>query len=157
MGLYEKWYWSNLTTLDNNPACNPDVLWDMDELPYPFEDNTFDEIHAYDVLEHTGTQGDYVFFFKQFEEFWRILKPGGWFFATIPHWAGMWAFGDPGHKRVIAPGCFTYLSQTEYDKQEHFTKMTDYRSIYRGNFRIDRLEEMGEPPMQLNIYLEAIK
>ena len=29
----------------------------------PFGDDAFDEIHAYEVLEHTGRQGDWRFFF----------------------------------------------------------------------------------------------
>lgn len=68
--------WTCLVTLDYCERHNPDVVWDLNNIPLPFDDNTFDEIHAYEVLEHTGTQGDYKFFFKQFEEFWRLLKPG---------------------------------------------------------------------------------
>ena len=62
-GTYE---WSNLTTLDYNSDHNPDIVHDLCKFPLPFEDNVFDEIHAYEVLEHTGQQGDYKFFFEQF-------------------------------------------------------------------------------------------
>ena len=44
--------WSALTTLDMSEDHNPDVVHDLAVLPYPFADDTFDEIHAYDVLEH---------------------------------------------------------------------------------------------------------
>ena len=71
--------WVNLVTLDIDPNCNPDIICDLNELPYPFKDNTFNEIHGYEVLEHCGTQGDYQYFFAQFTEFWRILKPEGMF------------------------------------------------------------------------------
>jgi len=43
--------WSCLTTLDFSPDAKPDVIHDLEVLPYPFEDNSFDEIHAYEVLE----------------------------------------------------------------------------------------------------------
>ncbi len=67
----------NLTTLDYNADHNPTVVWDLMELPLPFPDNEFDEIHAYQVLEHLGQQGDYKLFFAQFSEFWRLLCQHG--------------------------------------------------------------------------------
>src|SRR5215831_67169 len=65
--------WRELVTLDINPDHKPNVLHDLENLPLPFADDHFDEIHAYEVLEHVGKQGDYRFFFRQFEDFWRIL------------------------------------------------------------------------------------
>jgi hypothetical protein len=41
--------WVNLVTLDINPDHNPDVLWDLLDFPMPFGDNSFNEIHAYEV------------------------------------------------------------------------------------------------------------
>ncbi len=55
----------NPTFVDIDPDCKPDKIWDLETLPLPFEDNEFDEIHAYEVFEHTGQQGDYEFFFEQ--------------------------------------------------------------------------------------------
>lgn len=153
IGSHLRASWTNLVTLDKDPACDPDVCHDLEALPLPFQDNEFDEIHAYDVLEHVGTQGDYHFFFAQFNEFYRIMKHGALFFATVPKWNEMWAFGDPGHKRVLAPGCFHYLSQTRYE-QIGVTKMTDYRNIYKSDFEVLKIEEYG---YQINVYLMAMK
>ena len=50
--------WANLTTLDIDPDVEPDVEWDLNKIPLPFDENTFDEIHAYECLEHCGTQRD---------------------------------------------------------------------------------------------------
>jgi len=127
--------WSGeLITLDWDDTCNPKVVHDLNILPYPFDDNMFDEVHAYEVLEHCGTQGDYRFFFNQFTEFHRILKPGGYFVATCPNWDSPWAWGDPGHTRIISRESLTFLIQNEYETQIGKTAMTDYRFCYDADY-----------------------
>jgi hypothetical protein len=127
--------WDGLTTVDIDPSVETDVLWDLNNVPLPFADNSVDEIHAYNVLEHIGTQGDFRFFFKQFEDFWRMLKPGGFVCAIVPDFATMWTFGDPGHTRVINFGTLHFLNQKSYD-EVGTTSMTDYRWCYKGNLSI---------------------
>jgi SAM-dependent methyltransferase len=122
--------WQNLTTLDIQPPA--DVIWDLNNLPYPFDDESFDEIHAYEVLEHCGSQGDWKFFFGQFAEFSRILKPNGWFCGTVPMWNSPWAFGDPSHTRVIPKEALSFLCQEHYD-QVGETPCTDFRPVWKGN------------------------
>ena len=122
----------DLTTLDINPDVKPDVLWDLNNTPYPFEDQQFDEIHAYEVLEHYGTQGDYRAFFRHFDELYRILKPGGYLVGSVPRWDGIWAWGDPGHTRVINEGTLAFLDRSLYGKPP----MTDYRGLYKGDFKV---------------------
>lgn len=126
--------WGDLTTLDINEAHKPDVVWDLNIRPLPFEDDTFDTIRAFDVLEHLGKQGDYRSFFDEWSEWWRILKPGGIFYGISPHWASPWAWMDPGHTRVIGPEMFTFLCQPNYETQIGNTPMSDYRFCYRADF-----------------------
>jgi SAM-dependent methyltransferase len=126
--------WSALTTLDINADHKPDVVHDLTVLPLPFADDTFDEIHAYEVLEHTGQQGDWRFFFAQFSEFWRILKPDGVLLGTSPAPGSAWEFGDPGHTRVMSVEAMTFLVQRQYTAQVGVTPMTDYRFVYKADF-----------------------
>ncbi len=128
--------WTNLTTLDINPDHKPDVVADLCHFPYPFKDDSFDEIHAYEVLEHTGAQGDYKFFFAQFSELWRILRPNGVLCGTCPHRESVWAWGDPSHTRIVQPEQFTFLSQAEYKKQVGVTPMSDFRYLYKADFKM---------------------
>lgn len=147
--------WTDLVTLDISPACKPDVTWDLNNVPLPFADNQFDEIHAYEVLEHVGKLGDYRFFFAQFEDFWRILKPGGTLHVTTPHPSSPWAWGDPGHTRLIPPESLSFLSQQEYRDQVGRTPMTDYREIYGADLRTVHLQVT---PNQTTVFvLQAIK
>ena len=145
---------SNLTTLDINPDHNPDVLHDLCKLPYPFADNTFDEIHAYEVLEHTGQQGDYRFFFAQFNEFHRILAPDGILFATVPDPRSPWAWGDPSHTRVFPLEYLTFLSLSEYEKQVGVTAMSDFRYLMTCDFRTLKATTNGTTAM---FAIQAIK
>ena len=124
----------DLCTVDCNPDVKPDVVWDMNNVPLPFSDNCAEKIHAYNVLEHCGTQGDYLFFFNQFSDFWRILKPYGKFMATVPAHNDIWALGDPGHTRVINYGTLSFLDQNMYEGCT-CSMRTDYRNIYKGNFK----------------------
>lgn len=160
----------NLVTLDINVDHNPDIQFNLERIDgelhnqipyidlhgkkYHTPDNFYQEIHAYEVLEHIGRQGDYRKFFAQFEEFWRILAPGGFFFATCPSYRSMWAWGDPSHTRVITEGTLAFLSQAEYERQVGNTAMSDFRFCYQGNFETLVALDNGET---LLFVLRAIK
>ena len=104
----------NPTLLDVDPHVGADVVHDLNTLPYPFEDGTFDEIHAYNVLEHTGRQGDWRFFFAQFNELARVTHVGGILCAAVPSLASVWLWGDPGHTRAITREQLMFLDRDVY-------------------------------------------
>lgn len=146
--------WDQLVTLDHDPGCGADVVHDLEQLPWPFEDDAFDAVHAYEVLEHLGDQGDFGAFFAQFAEIWRILKPDGMLFATVPVWTSQWAWGDPSHRRVITPGTLVFLSQQQYREQVGITPMTDFRWLWQGDFEVEAAEAEEET---LKFLLRAVK
>jgi hypothetical protein len=136
-------------TLDVELNCRPDfvcnlhrVPWQVSrvcdpcELPTVLDESSYDELHAYEVLEHLGRQGDYRSFFGHFSEIWRVLKPGGYLCATCPSRFSQWLWGDPGHTRAILPCSLVFLNQPQYDIQRGATSMSDYRSDYRADFDI---------------------
>lgn len=136
MWLADKREWTGLTTLDINPEHKPDFVWDLNDRPLPFGDNTFDEVHAYEVCEHLGRQGDYRSYFDEWSEWWRILKPGGLFCGMSPHWSSKWCWMDPGHTRAYGPELLTFLVQPAYTEQVGNSPMSDYRGIYKADFDI---------------------
>lgn len=152
--------WQNVTTVDINPQCKPDFCTDLNtldlgfaELPqneqllellepaecgHRFRADTFDEIHAYEVLEHLGLggRGDYVSFFRDFAELWRLLIPGGFLCATVPSRYSQWFWGDPGHTRAILPCSLVFLRRPHYDNALGSSPSSDYRGVFRGDFDI---------------------
>ena len=148
--------WSNLVTLDFNASHTPDVVWDLNNIPLPFEDNSFDEIHAYEVLEHVGRQGDYKFFFGQFSDFWRILKPNGLFVGTCPLRTSVWAFGDPSHTRVIQKENLYFLDQSIYDEGANIKTMTDFKDVYQADFKVEQAVDLPDQE-RLAFILQAVK
>jgi hypothetical protein len=148
--------WQDLVTLDMNPAARPDILHDLCDLPLPFTDSSVAEIHAYEVIEHTRAQGDWRGFFAEFQEFWRVLEPGGTLHATCPSWQGNWAWGDPGHTRVIQPESLTFLHQPAYTAEcrPGGSPRTDYRPWFTGDFDLLHLDQ---GPVQFAFILRAVK
>lgn len=152
--------WRCLYTIDNDPRCAPNFLGDLHKAPWRchrhvieteladevlveggggiLRNQSFDEIHAYEVLEHIGQQGDAYAFFNQFMEIYRLLKPGGYLFATTPSRYSPWLWGDPGHSRAVLPESLTFLSQDQYKQQIGKTAMADYRHWFAGDFDVIR-------------------
>jgi hypothetical protein len=143
-------------TLDINRSVNPDLWCDLNATPPwraqsrgdgPFHEmlgDYWDEIHAYQVLEHLGSQGDAHAFFAHFSEIWRLLKPQGYLVASVPSRFSPWLWGDPSHRRAILTESLVFLDQSEYIKQcdvPHPTPMSDFRDIYRADFRIVARED----------------
>lgn len=144
-----------LDTLDYESPCNPSIVWDLNVTPWcrpgpltgkpvAIPDDYYAEVHAYEVLEHLGQQGDYRAFFETFSEVWRLLRPGGFLCATVPARRSMWAWGDPGHTRVIYPCHLIFLDQSSYTDQLGRTTMTDYRRTYRADFETVHSHDNGE-------------
>ncbi len=70
-----------------------DVVWDLNILPWPWEDSTFDQVLAHAVLEHLDI--DLV---QSVDECWRILRPDGVLKLKLPYWRSDLAHADPTHR-----------------------------------------------------------
>ena len=147
-----------LVTVDINEAHKPNLVWDLtNPTPLPFADDSFDEICMFDVWEHLGQQGDVPTFFRQWMDYYRLLKDGGLFLCRVPDWRTEWALGDPGHSRVLTPGTLVFLNQEEYRKQVGVTPMSDYRHLWRGDFQCIAITNPNDCAPTLDFVLRAIK
>lgn len=82
-------------------------------LPIPLEDNIADEIHATDFLEHLNNDKR----IHIISEIWRILKPGGLFYAYTPSTDGRGAYQDPTHYSFWNENSFKYYVLDAYREQ----------------------------------------
>ena len=152
--------WKDLVTLDNNEACKPDLRCDLDYFDvvgqwlikhvfsehgykattvngHMLKDNYFDEVHAYEVLEHLGQQGDAAAFFACFSNIHRILRNNGVLFATVPSRYSAWLWGDPSHRRVICAESLAFLSQEVIAKNRaQGTAMSDFSALWTRDFKV---------------------
>jgi SAM-dependent methyltransferase len=76
--------------LDWDSKCNPDIKHDLNNTPYPFEDNEFDVVEMDYVLEHLNDV------FGKMKELHRILKPNGLLKLKVSHFSR--GYAHPEHK-----------------------------------------------------------
>lgn len=120
--------------LEKVPTVSDDGVEDWH---YHFKENYFDEVHAYEVLEHLGSQGDAVSFFATFSNIHRVLKPNGHLFATVPSRYSPWLWGDPSHRRAILKESLIFLDQAQVTaNRKAGSPMSDFSDLWTRNFRI---------------------
>lgn len=117
-GQYRK---EGYVNVDWSARNNPDVTHDLNVVPYPFEDASFDEIEMFHVLEHLDRP------FTIMHEIHRILKPGGTFHMKVPHFSRGFTHAEHTHGFDITfplyfrkdfPGSGFYGSSFELKKME---------------------------------------
>lgn len=87
--------------IDKFPTFAPDLLWDLEQTPWPFEANSVTEIAARHVLEHLGQAPDV--FLAVIKEIHRVLVPRGTIEIKVPHVRSDGYWGDPTHVRPVTP------------------------------------------------------
>jgi SAM-dependent methyltransferase len=101
----------------------------------PHTDYCFDVVTAIDVIEHIPRviycpQQRFAFV-ELMNEIWRVLKPGGLFFACTPFYPHPEAFSDPTHVNYVTANTF----------QEYFSEPGQYG--FKGKFEVRRVDEAG--------------
>jgi SAM-dependent methyltransferase len=80
--------------------CNPDILWDLNRAPWPFDDESVDMVHAHHIMEHLDNWWDAV------KETARILKLGGVLEMSVPDYNTTEDMGYIDHKHIITKYSF---------------------------------------------------
>jgi predicted SAM-dependent methyltransferase len=78
--------------LDVSQRVGADVVHDLNRLPWPFIDDAFDEVFAYDVIEHLESV------VAALSEISRVSRRGATLHLTVPHFSSANAFTDVTHR-----------------------------------------------------------
>lgn len=87
-GMFKK---EGYVNVDCVAGVGPDIVHDLNKIPYPFQDNYFDVAELDHVLEHLDDP------FAAMKELHRIVKPQGLVVVKVPHFSR--GFTHPEHKR----------------------------------------------------------
>lgn len=102
-------------TVDLNPNTNPRVIWDLNNTPWPFETNSFDEVVALNIVEHLDD------FLSVMGEIHRVCRPEAQVSILVPHFSSAAAHVDPTHKQFLsARSCDYFIAGTEIEKEYGF-------------------------------------
>ena len=99
--------WLNL---DFNPESGAEIVHNMLDFPWPFQENSFDAVQASHVMEHFS--GHNVI--RVVYEISRILKVGGWFVVAVPYATHSTSFHNPHHQQRWEAATIGYLCRSQY-------------------------------------------
>ena len=87
----------------------PDVKHDLEQFPWPWEDNSVEEVMMIHVLEHLGQLTEvYLGIIK---ELYRVCEPDATIRIAVPHYRHDNFAADPTHVRPITPLGMSLFSQ----------------------------------------------
>lgn len=85
-----------------------DIVHDLTKVPWPFADNSCDEMFCSHFFEHLTGQQRIAFM----QEAWRILTPGSGIKIICPYYSSMRAVQDPTHVfPPISESTFLYFNK----------------------------------------------
>jgi Methyltransferase domain len=85
--------------VDKFEDCSPDEVVDLEQFPWPWPDDSVDEIFLSHVLEHLGATSDV--YFNVIREMYRVCRDGAKVTITVPHPRHDSFINDPTHVRIV--------------------------------------------------------
>ena len=122
---------NGFVNVDIQVSSKPDLLLDLEIVPWPFENDSTDEIVLCHVLEHLGqTNENYL---KIIQEIYRVCQHAAKILITVPHPRHDDFLIDPTHVRPILPEQFYMFSKSQNKKWNKdgcaTTPLADYLDV----------------------------
>jgi predicted SAM-dependent methyltransferase len=92
--------------VDIAPVPIPHITWNLNDFPYPFDNERFERVYAYDIIEHLDDV------YMVMDEIHRILKPGGEVHIRTAAWDTAQSYDDPSHKHWFTLKSFDFFDPT---------------------------------------------
>lgn len=99
-------------TIDLVEHPNVDVVGDALEVLRALPAASVAEIHSAHFFEHVPDLLSLV------EEIARVLKPGGYLCAVVPHWSNPYFYSDPTHVRAFGLYSFNYFADCSFFRRQ---------------------------------------
>jgi SAM-dependent methyltransferase len=102
----------------------------------PFEDETFDSISAFDVLEHLSREAPNNLFIYYMNELHRVLRPGGIAVFVFPSFPHRDAFSDPTHVNFITSETVNFFVNNQIRTSQPYEGiLTNYSVVTNSRLR----------------------
>ena len=101
--------------IDFKQSVGVDKVHDLNNYPWPFKDQTFNEIIAENVVEHLDN------FLLCMEEIYRISEKDAIVKISVPYWNSSFAYIDPTHKKGFHEHTFSFFDpDSDYCKERSY-------------------------------------
>jgi predicted SAM-dependent methyltransferase len=116
---------------------NIQLVHNLMEVPYPFDNESAEYIKAKDLIEHLSgySKDGRPIIIAFLEECYRILIPGGTLWIQTPSWDADFLWVDPTHVRGFDKHSFDF-----FDPDTDFGKATGFYSKAKFKVSVEELE-----------------
>lgn len=118
--------------VDRNPSCNPNQVLDLEQTPWPWEDDYFDRITMDNVINFLGK--DAASFERIMQELYRVSAPNAEWYIRTPHPRSDSVMDDYRQLRIVTPNTLIMMDQKR--NFESVAKKTG-ESVYGFDLDID--------------------
>ncbi|WP_339102617.1 methyltransferase domain-containing protein [Haloterrigena salinisoli] len=137
---------------DVRSEVSPDVVIDLDSLPLPFQDDTFDRILLDNVLEHTVDQ------LAVLRELHRVSELNAEITFRGPHWNSHGAWIDPTHTRPFSHKTFEhYLVADLFDVVQVSAKRIRFGRLLPPNIALKVADHIGQVVSEIEVTVRVRK
>ncbi len=122
--------------VDSQPHCKPDQVINLESFPWPWPDNSVEEIFMSHVLEHLGATTE--LYFGVIKEMYRVCAPNAKITIIVPHPRSDNYLADPTHVRPITGIGLSMFDQALNQQSIDAGHSTTPLGIYIGvNFKLE--------------------